>query len=312
MHPSRRQLLAGGGLLALPGLVTTVQAGAAERALRAIHITDCHITHERNASAGVAAMFGHASRQKPNLVLNTGDTVMAVDGKVTGSEAARQIELWNQVAVKSPAPILSCLGNHDVWDGKEPTERIPASNQGFVLMTKTLGMPAPFYSVERHGWRFIALNSLSNWPSYGTLSKEQFQWLQAELPKSKLPTCVLSHLPIVSVTSSLYGDETLKGKDLVIKSVWQHADCWAISELFRQNPCVKLCLSGHMHTCDRCEYRGVWYICGGAVSGAWWEGSQFGFPPCYGLIDFYANGSFTYEFIDYGWAARGWKGKELG
>ncbi|HMO36764.1 MAG TPA: hypothetical protein PKA06_12040, partial [Gemmatales bacterium] len=165
--------------------------------------------------------------------------------------------------------------------------------------------------VEKKGWRFISLNSVSNWPEYGTLSSAQFEWLKTELGKSSLPTCVLSHLPIVSVTSSLYGDETRKGKDLLIPSIWQHADCWAISELFRKYSCVKLCLSGHMHTCDRCEYRGVWYICGGAVSGAWWEGSQFGFPPCYGLIDFYVDGSFRYQFVDYGWRAREWKGKEL-
>ena len=92
--------------------------------------------------------------------------------------------------------------------------------------------------------------------------------------------------------------------------MWQHADCWAISEVFRKHPHVKLCLSGHMHTCDRCEYRGVWYICGGAASGAWWNGSEYGFPPCYGKLDLFADGTFTYDFVDYGWTARR-QGKEL-
>lgn len=309
---SRRQLLGTGGLLSLPGILSTATTHAQELSLRAIHITDVHITHEHDAVSGVVAMFDHASKRKPDLILNTGDSVMAVNGKITGVEAARQIDLWKKATVRSPAPILSCLGNHDVWDGNQPTDRIPIGKKGFSLMTEVLQMPSPYFAVEKKGWRFISLNSVSNWPSYGTLSKEQFDWLALELPKSSLPTCVLSHLPIVSVTSTLYGNDTLKGKDLVVPSAWQHADCWAISELFRKNPCVKLCLSGHMHTCDRCEYRGVWYICGGAISGAWWEGSQYGFPPCYGAIDFYPNGSFTYEFVDYEWKAREWKGKEWG
>ena len=62
---------------------------------------------------------------------------------------------------------------------------------------------------------------------------------------------------------------------------------------------------------DRCEYRGVWYVCGGAASGSWWQGSEFGFTPCYGAIDLYPGGGFEYRFVDYGWKARAWRGEEL-
>jgi 3',5'-cyclic-AMP phosphodiesterase len=306
------------GLLAAVPFLGSVSSGRAEGkpALRAGHVTDVHITAERDAPAGVAAMFKHMASQKawtPDLVLNTGDTVMAVDGKTTGAKAAEQIAIWKEAAKGSPAAIFSCLGNHDVWNGDAPSENVPANKKGFALMAEVLGMPAPYYSFDRGGWHFISLNSVAAWPNYGALTPEHFAWLAADLAKTPAttPICVLSHLPILSVTSLVYGDSCRKGNDNVVPGVWQHADCWAITELFRKHANVKLCLSGHMHTQDRCEYRGVWYICGGAVSGSWWGGAEYGFSPCYGQIDFFSNGVFEYRFVDYGWSARAWKGKQL-
>jgi predicted MPP superfamily phosphohydrolase len=314
---NRRHLLLSSAASAVGlGVVGTARGVDAKKpAVRAAHITDVHITHDRDSSKGVAALFAHLFGQKdwkPELVLNTGDAVMALDGKTTGERAAEQIALWKAAVKACPVPIRSCLGNHDVWDGKEPTEAVPASKKGIALMTEVLGMPAPYYSFDHGGWHFVALNSVCNWPDYGALSAEHMKWLRDDLAKTKptTPVCVLSHLPIVSVTSSLYGDEQKKGNGVLVPKTWQHVDCWEISEVFRRHPNVKLCLSGHMHTADRCEYRGVWYICGGAASGAWWEGSEYGFPPCYGAIDLFADGTFEYRFVDYEWKARQWKGKE--
>ncbi|OWK41738.1 metallophosphoesterase family protein [Fimbriiglobus ruber] len=317
MSISRRQLFAVGAAGAA-GLMSvgTARGRSGSPTLRAAHITDVHINNDNDAPKGVAAMFAHMSVRKdwrPDVVLNTGDTVMAVNGNVTGAQAAEQIALWKQAAKGSPAPILACLGNHDVWDGKAPTAEVPAAKKGFALMTDVMGMPAPYYSVDRGGWHIISLNSMCAWPNYGSLTPEHFAWLKADLAKTpkSTPVLVLSHLPILSVTSLVYGDGARKGNDNLVPGAWQHADCWAITEVFRRHPNVKLCLSGHMHTCDRIEYRGVWYVCGGAVSGAWWDGSEYGFPPCYGKLDLFADGTFDYEFVDYGWAARKWKGKEL-
>jgi 3',5'-cyclic AMP phosphodiesterase CpdA len=310
---TRREALAAAGF----GFVSTARAdGPRKPAVRAAHVTDVHIAAGRDAPKGVAAMFAHLFARPdwaPDLVLNTGDSVMAVDGNVTGARAAAQVAVWKEAVKACKAPIFSCLGNHDVWDGREPTADVPAEKKGYKLMTEVLGMPAPYYSFDRGGWHFISLNSVSNWPKYGTLTAEHFAWLKDDLAKTPkdAPVCVLSHLPILSVTSSVYGDDCRKGADVVIPGTWQHADCWAITEVFRRHPNVKLCLSGHMHTCDRCEYRGVWYVCGGAVSGAWWGGSEYGFPPCYGKLDLYAGGAFAYEFVDYGWQARAWRGKQL-
>ena len=312
--PTRRDLItAAAGAAVLPGLVSTARGAGRAPALRAAHITDVHITRDKDAPRGVALAFAHMFGRKdwaPELVLNTGDTVMAVDGGTPGVRAAEQVALWKEAVKSCPVPVRACLGNHDVWGGKDPTDAVPADKKGFGLMTGVLGMPAPYYSFDQAGWHFVALNSVCDWPR-GALTPEHLDWLKADLARTKLPVCVLGHLPILSVTSLAYGDACRKGADNLVPGIWQHADCWVLTEVFRRHPNVKLCLSGHMHTQDRVEYRGVWYICGGAVSGSWWNGSEYGFPPCYGQLDLFADGSFTYEFVDYGWQARTWRGKQL-
>ncbi|MGL6074978.1 MAG: metallophosphoesterase family protein [Fimbriiglobus sp.] len=306
----RRTLLTATAGLGILGTIRTTRGDVARRpVLRAAHITDVHITPEKQAPQGVETLFNHmltATAWKPEVILNTGDTVMAIDGKVPAASAKTQMDLWQAATAKLPIPVRSALGNHDVWGGDQPTDAIPAEKKGFVLMTEALKLPAPYYSFDQSGWHFIALNSVCSWPDYGELSQEHFEWLKADLAKTKVstPVCVLSHLPIVSVTSSLYGNKQKRPDGVLIPKVWQHRDCYEISEVFRKHPNVKLCLSGHMHTQDRCEYRGVWYICGGAASGAWWAGSEYGFPPCYGAIDLHADGTFEYRFIDYGWKVK--------
>src|SRR5579883_2802608 len=62
--PTRRDLLAAtAGAAVLPGLISTVRADSRKPVLRAAHITDVHITKDRNAVGGTAAMFSHLAGQ---------------------------------------------------------------------------------------------------------------------------------------------------------------------------------------------------------------------------------------------------------
>ena len=81
---NRRQLFAAGA--AALGVVSTSRGQDAKRkpGLRAGHITDVHITADRDAPKGVAAMFDHMFGQKdwaPDLILNSGDAVMGWTAK---------------------------------------------------------------------------------------------------------------------------------------------------------------------------------------------------------------------------------------
>jgi hypothetical protein len=57
--PTRRDLFAAAGAAVLPGFISTARADGRKPALRAAHITDVHITKDRDAPKGAAAMFAH-------------------------------------------------------------------------------------------------------------------------------------------------------------------------------------------------------------------------------------------------------------
>src|SRR5262249_25554403 len=91
--------------------------------------------------------------------------------------------------------------------------------------------------------------------------------------------------------------------DLKVSAKRMHVDCRDLDALFQKHRNVKLCLSGHLHLLDRCDYNGVTYICDGAVSGAKWKGRKRQTPEGYGVIDLFADGTFKHEYMTYGWKA---------
>ena len=91
--------------------------------------------------------------------------------------------------------------------------------------------------------------------------------------------------------------------DHVLSDAYMMRDGTAMHFLLREHPNVKLCLSGHMHLCDRCEIDGITYICGGAVCANWWKGIRQKVQEGYGLVDLYDDGSFDYAYCTYGWKA---------
>jgi hypothetical protein len=135
------------------------------------------------------------------------------------------------------------------------------------------------------------------------LDEEQFDWLQRDLKATDptTPALVLSHIPIMSITTLLWAKEE-KG-DFRVSGSLMHTDCLRLKNLFAQHANVKVCLSGHTHLIDRCDYNGVSYICNGAVSGNWWKGRHKDCDEGYGVIDLYEDGSFSNEYIKYGWKA---------
>ena len=83
-----------------------------------------------------------------------------------------------------------------------------------------------------------------------------------------------------------------------------HTDAHALQALFVEYPNVRLCLSGHMHLRDRCEYNGVTYICDGALCAGWWGGDWAQCDEGYGIVDLREDGSFDYEYVSFGWQVR--------
>jgi 3',5'-cyclic AMP phosphodiesterase CpdA len=323
MHRSRRDVLkwAGAGASAaavlsyarLPLTLAADDAPPGRRALRLAHLTDVHVQPELGAGEGLAACLRHAQSQKdpPQLILNGGDAVM----DVYGADAARaQLlgDLWRRVwKAECSLPVEHCVGNHDVWgwDRKDSKTTGAEAGWGKQWALDLLGLDRSYRSFDRAGWHFIVLDSVHRADKEGEyvarLDDEQFHWLEADLRSTAAttPILVLSHIPIISVAAMMYGDQEKSG-EWVVPASWMHIDARRIKDLFARHPNVKLCLSGHIHTCDRVTYSGVTYVCGGAVCGNWWKGDIEGTDEGYSLVDLYADGTFDVQYCAYGWAPR--------
>jgi Icc protein len=137
----------------------------------------------------------------------------------------------------------------------------------------------------------------------GIVDPQQLEWLKGDLAGTRKPTLVMSHIPLMSVTSLVNGysdksGEWTVGQDVMTKNLSD------IQRVFRENRHVKLAISGHTHRIDRIDridYEGVSYLCGGAVSGNWWKGPIGLFNPGYRILDLHDNGKFEEHFIEWGW-----------
>lgn len=270
-------------------------------ALRIAHITDVHLKNDLDAPAKFTKCLHHIQQQKQpvNLILNGGDIVFDMNKENIGTINA-QWQLWNSIVKNECSlPVHYALGNHDIWwleDNKKDTF------YGKQYALNQLQLPRPYYSFTQGGWKFIVLDSVhldidDTW-YIGKLGNEQLAWLQQELEATgpAVPVCILSHIPILTATLMVEDDIVNKweflGGDM-------HTDVAKIINLFNKHPQVKLCLSGHIHLRDKVVYNNQTFICNGAVSGAWWNGNKRETPPGYGLIDLYADGSFTEQYVPY-------------
>lgn len=277
-----------------------------KRLLRIAHLTDVHVFPNKTAESGMAKALQVAQSltDKPDVIFNGGDCIMD-SLKKTKEETKAQWDVWQQT-LKNELSIkmVSCIGNHDVWGWSNVgSKKKHDPLYGKQWAVEELKLPNKFYSMDINGVHIVALDSthyrgLAGY--WARLDEEQMDWLKSDLQKTpqNTPVCVLSHIPILSVCT-LFDGENLKRNNWNIPGAWMHQDAKELKDLFYKHPQVKLCLSGHIHLIDECEYLGVTYYCNGAVSGAWWGGKLQEFPPAFAVINIYDNGSSEREIVYY-------------
>lgn len=284
----------------------SMPAKGVSRLLRIAHVTDVHILDQRNAESSFARVIAEINglKDKPDLIINTGDTVMD-ENKQTKETVAKRWDVWNRIVAPNKIPMHSSLGNHDVWYG--PDETLDAQYKkekryGKQWAIEMLSLPDRFYSFEAKGWHFIALDSINGEFGY-QLDDLQFEWLTAELQRipANRPICVFNHVPILSIGALMYLTQRTPSAEAKFPSGDMHMDHQRIKNLFFKHKNVKLCLSGHVHYIDSIEYLGVKYLCNGAVSGNWWRSpiALDEFPPVYSIIDLYSDGTSKAETVYY-------------
>jgi Icc protein len=305
----KRASIAGALTTLVPSLLSAgdleKKSDSKKRIVRIAHITDVHILNQANAEACFARVLReiNAMKDRPDIIINTGDTVMD-ENKQTRETVEERWSVWSRI-VKSENSITikSALGNHDVWygpDGNLDAEYKKDKRYGKQWAMDMLAMPARYYTFDMNGWKFIALDSINGENGY-QLDDEQFKWLSEKLKDVKSPICIFSHVPIMSMGALMYLTKRNAISEVKFPSGDMHNDHQRIKDLFYQTKNVKFCLSGHVHYIDAIEYLGVKYFCNGAVSGNWWRDplKLDEFPPVYSIFDLYSDGSFENFMVHY-------------
>jgi 3',5'-cyclic AMP phosphodiesterase CpdA len=285
-----------------PGSVPTPSA----QPFRFVHLTDIHVAPERQAEQGLVQCLQSvlALDPRPDFILTGGDLVMDVFEQ--DEDRARMLfQLLRKVFDDNAGiPVHHCIGNHDVfgWGSNKVLEG--QAGYGKQMVSEYLELPNRYYRFDHKGWRFFVLDDIQPAPEkayQAYLDEEQFAWLEAELkakPK-EMPAAAVCHIPLLSVT--VIGDAENNRYQIPTSSMCR--DMPRLVQLFAENN-VRLSLSGHLHQLDRIAFRGVEFICDGAVSGGWWKGPHKGFEEGYGVIDLGVDGSIQHQYLDYGWEVK--------
>ncbi|HWD40527.1 MAG TPA: metallophosphoesterase [Fimbriimonas sp.] len=308
---TRREVLGGAALLgvgALAGHAFASPSRLKKPGFRFAHLTDLHIKGHQ-CGQSVRRAFRHAVDRphRPDLIVTGGDLVYDA---MYGNERCVDRQ-WRHVSrafhAERSVPIEHILGNHDIWgidrDKSQTKGNEPLYGKKWAM--QVLNMPQTYRSFDRGGWHFVLLDDVQALPEQKTyearLDEAQFQWLGNDLAslKSTTPVIVLSHVPILGASVFFPPQTSQDSSKWALPFSMMHGDAHRIVELFARHPNVKLCLSGHTHLIDKVEYKGVTYLCNGAVSGNWWNGPFQGFPPGYSMIDLFPDGTFSSEFQDY-------------
>lgn len=284
----------------------TKEKPAGKRSLRFAHITDVHILDQPEAEKFFSQVVKeiNAMSDKPDLIINTGDSVMDENNQTRETVSTRW-NSWNKAMQNNKLPLYSALGNHDVWyhsDKVLDAEYKKDKRYGKQWAIESLKMLSRYYSFSKNGWHFIALDSINGESGY-QLDDEQFMWLEKELGSlpAKTPVCVFNHVPILSMGALMYLTKREAIEKVKFPSGDMHNDHQRIKDLFFKTRNVKLCLSGHVHYVDAIDYLGTKYLCNGAVSGNWWGKPLIldEFPPVYTIIDLFEDGSVQYQHVFY-------------
>lgn len=304
MDISRRDLLGGIAAAGLVSVANSVGGGLLKPKFRVAHMTDFHVQPELNAAKGMDLALRHAMSQKPDLVLCGGDLVMDAFAQDETRTALQWKIFQDLIHNHVNVPVHYTLGNHDVWGWNKKDSHTSGSEAkwGKKWFLDNFGYRETHHSFDMGGWHFVVLDNI--WPTpdgfNGVLGPEQREWLDADLSTTKLPTLLITHIPLLSVTT-LVGAFNVKEGEWRIGGDDMTKDLGDLMTILAKHPHVKVSLCGHEHMVDRVDYKGISYMCGGAVCGNWWKGIYNGFEPGYRIFDLYPDGTFTEKYLSWGW-----------
>jgi 3',5'-cyclic AMP phosphodiesterase CpdA len=136
----------------------------------------------------------------------------------------------------------------------------------------------------------------------------QLTWLAADLAATPAgtPIIVVSHVPLVSAAPQ-YSAPDDKAAKAVAAEAKSHlhglllGNAYAVTQLFEGHNVIAV-LQGHTHINETIYWRNTPYITSGAVSGNWWQGTRWGTPEGFTVVELY-QGAARWRYETYGWKA---------
>jgi hypothetical protein len=165
------------------------------------------------------------------------------------------------------------------------------------MFEKRLGQS--YYSFSYKGWKFIVLNSIEDTRKddyIGKIDDVQIEWIRKELLETdkKTPIAISTHIPFISANTQMFTGTTVANDSSAV--IYNGKE---VLDLFRGYN-LKLVMQGHLHIVEDIFIDGIHFLTGGAVSGAWWTGSNKDFEEGFMLISV-KKGDFSWKYLDYGW-----------
>lgn len=274
---NRRNFLRGSGLAAAGCTLGGVQARSQTSGRRSVlstgsftfaFFTDVHIEPEMDAQQGTELAMELINASDAEFAICGGDHVFDAL-KAHKDRILDQFQLYAETEKTLRMPVWHVLGNHDVA-GLETGMSSHDPIFGKALFQKVFNTPT-YYSFQHKGVNFIMLDSIMikgrDWQP--AIDIPQAAWLERVLQATKgTPSIVVSHVPLATSMASYAPGSNNKVYQPIVNANY-------IIPMLEYYDVIAL-LQGHTHISESVHRMGIHYVTGGAVSGNWWKGAQYG------------------------------------
>jgi Icc protein len=316
MRLDRRRFLslstAAAATSALPSFAQSTPAPSATPGnLRLVFFTDTHTQPELSAAEGTALALKMIQGLRPELCIQGGDHCF----DIAAVPRDRSLMLLNLYQTTERAldgiPIHHVIGNHDVF-GRAPDSGVQTSDPLYGKKAFEQRFNTKTYrSFDHKGYHFILLDSIQITPERefdAMIDPAQLTWLAADLAATPAgtPIIVVSHVPLVSAAPQ-YSAPDDKAAKAVAAEARSHlhglllGNAYAVTQLFEGHNVIAV-LQGHTHINETVYWRNIPYITSGAISGNWWQGTRWGTPEGFTVVELY-QGAARWRYETYGWKA---------
>jgi len=270
---------------------------------RMLFLTDFHTRKELGAPAALQRLADTVNQIAPDFVLGGGD---CIHGGFSGNPQVcrERFGLFKDFTSQIKAPAHWMIGNHDFVAAVDESGLL-LSKDPTRMYREMIGNNELYQHIELSGRSLICLQSVQvvggEQRYRGFIDETQMDWLRntlAAIPKDR-PILLFSHIPLrTTFMQSLSGSMAALPSNLVVENAK------AVLENFTDRN-LQFVLQGHLHINERVIWNNTTFVMAGAVSGAWWKGVNLGTEEGFGDMNFFPDGNVEYQYIDYGWDARG-------